>query len=298
MKSFLNVLAISATLLAVGGCACKSGSHENVRQSTARASDTQLSMYMSNAAYGRQSAVRTFDAPTPKNAPSHASSGKQSMVRTSYAPGQRSSPPQAQSGECWSSVYYPPELKTVTERICLKEASERFEVSPAEYEWVEERVCVKQASKQFVVVPPQYETVTQNVVLDSGHTDWVRADEARCRAAGGESPVSDVFCVVNFPKVEKTLTTERLVQPASIREVEIPAEYQTVRTQRCVKPATSRRVEIPGEYTTVEKTVEVAPARWEWQRVQCEGQAAGQPLSKPKKDVRKTGYKPDSVDQH
>jgi hypothetical protein len=183
-------------------------------------------------------------------------------------------------------------MKTVTERVCLKEPSERFDVTPAEYEWVEEKVCVKQASKQFVVVPPKYETVTENLVLDSGHTDWVRADESHCVAPGGQNPASDVFCVVNYPKVEKTVTAERLVQPASIREVEIPAEYQTVRTQRCVKPATSRRIEIPGEYQTVEKTVEVSPGRWEWQRVNCDGQATAESLKIQNQKVRKTSHTP------
>jgi len=313
MRNALKVLSICAALLAVAGCACKNSARGNVRQSAMRTSGRQVAMQSPqsaahgkqsnlrmhapgsmqsspNAAYAKQSMMR--NAPDSTQSPQSAAHGRQSTMRTSFVPGSMNAPSQAASGECWSSVYYPPELKTVTERVCLKEPSERFEVSPAEYEWVEETVCVKQASKQFVVVPARYETMTQNVVLDTGHTDWVRADENRCRAAEGESPASDVFCVVNFPKVEKALTAERLVQPASIREVEIPAEYQTVRTQKCVKPATSRRIEIPGEYDTVEKTVEVSPGRWEWQRVNCEGQATAQPLNNNKNGVRKTGYKP------
>lgn len=232
--------------------------------------------------------MRTSEGSGPMSSRNNPS---QMPMRGADTGGPGNGPPSAVTGECWASVYYPPEMKTVTERVCLKEPSERWEVTPAEYEWVEEKVCTKQASKQYVVVPARYETVNETIVLDSGHTDWVRADENHCRAAGGEAPVSEVFCPVNFPKVEKNVTAERLVQPASMREVEIPAEYQTIRTQRLVKPASSRRFEIPGEYQTVEKTVEVSPGRWQWQRVKCDAQATTQPIA-PRKDVQKTGYTP------
>lgn len=296
MKNALKVLSVCGSLLAVAGCACPGDARVSVRHSSVPTFGRQVSMHLppTHVSHGQPSMTRTFDAPAPMHNPSNENSRRSSVVRTAFAPGSMSTPPQAASGECWSSVYFPPELKTVTERVCLKEPSERFEVSPAEYEWVEERVCVKPASKQFVVVPPKYETVSETLVLDTGHTDWVRADESRCRASSGQSPASDVFCVVNYPKVEKNVTAERLVQPASMREVEIPAEYQTVRKQRCVKPATSRRIEIPGEYETVEKTVEVSPGRWEWQRVNCDGQAVAQPFSNPRTNVRKTGYTPDN----
>ena len=295
MKNALKILSVCAAMLAVAGCACQGDACGKVRHSTMGNCGKHASVCLpDNTNYAAQSNMQSSFMADSMNSQPFPNTQKQLMVRTSFAPGSMSTPARAASGECWSSVYFPPVLKTVTERVCLKEPSERFEVSPAEYEWVEERVCVKQASKQFVVIPPQYETVTQNVVIDSGHTDWVRADENRCRAPGGQKPVSDVFCVVNAPKVEKTLTAERLVQPASMREVEIPAEYQTVRTQRCVKPATSRRIQIPGEFQTVEKTVEVSPGRWEWQRVNCEGQATAESLNKERQNVSKTNYVPDN----
>ena len=265
------------------GCMHSPPNASSRNQSTMRTSEGST-YSRSNPGPGTHMAMRNGNAPGSMNARPAGASGT----------GPVNAPPQAAPGECWSSVYSPPEMKTTTERVCLKEPSERFEVTPAEYEWIEEKVCTKEASKQFVVVPAKYETVTETLVLDTGHTDWVQADGNHCRAAGGEGPGGDVFCPVSFPKVEKNVTVERLVQPASMREIEVPAEYQIVRTQRCVKPAMSRRVEIPGEYQTVEKTVEVSPGRWDWQRVKCDNQATAQPLGNPRKDVRKTGYKPEA----
>lgn len=202
--------------------------------------------------------------------------------------------PNAAPGECWAKCFTPPEIRTVSEQVCVKPASERIEIIPAEYEWIEEQVCVKPATTQLVEVPAQYETFEQTVVVDSGHTDWVRQESSRCGtlAAGtpGGAAACDVFCLVNFPPVEKTILTERLVSPATVREIVTPAEFQTIRTQRLVRPAQCRRIEIPAEFATVEKTVQVSSGRWEWKRVVCDRTADAQTVQSLKTALRDAGY--------
>lgn len=201
--------------------------------------------------------------------------------------------PNAAPGECWAKCFIPPEVTTVSERVCVKEASERVEIIPAEYEWVEEQVCVKPASTQLVEVPAQYETVTQTVVVEPGRTDWVREDSGRCAALAGQpggAAACDVFCLVSHPPIEKTIQVERMVQAASIREIEIPAEFQTLRTQRLVRPATCRRIEIPAEFAMVEKTVKVSDGRWEWKRVVCERTTSADTLRTLKTALNSKGY--------
>src|SRR5262245_9199559 len=66
-------------------------------------------------------------------------------------------------GECYAKVFIAPRTKTVRERVCIREASERLEVVPAEYEWVEERVCVKEASTRLEIVPAEYATREKTV---------------------------------------------------------------------------------------------------------------------------------------
>lgn len=207
--------------------------------------------------------------------------------------------PHAAPGECWAKCFIPPEVRTVSERVCVKEASERVEIIPAEFEWVEERVVVKPSSKQLVEVPAQYETVTQTIVVEPGRTDWVREDSGRCAALAGQpggAAACDVFCLVSQPPVEKSILVERMVRPASIREIEIPAEFQTVRTQRLVRPETCRRIEIPAEFAMVEKTVKVSDGRWEWRRVVCERTTSVETLRTLKTALSQKGYGTTSSD--
>jgi len=203
--------------------------------------------------------------------------------------------PNAAPGECWAKCFIPPQVQTVSERVCVKEASERVEIIPAEYEFVEEQVCVKPAATQLVEVPAQYESYSQTVIVEPGHTDWVREDAGRCATLTGQpggAAACDVFCLVSYPPVEKTIMAERLVQAATIREINIPAEFQTIRTQRLARPATCKRIEIPAEFATVEKTVTVGNGRWEWKKVVCERTTSTDMYKNVKTALRNAGYTP------
>lgn len=207
--------------------------------------------------------------------------------------------PNAAPGECWAKCFIPPQVQTVSERVCVKDASERVEIIPAEYEFVEEQVCVKPASTQLIEVPAQYETFEQTVVVEPGHTDWVREEAGRCATLTGQpggAAACDVFCLVSYPPVEKTIMAERMVQPASVREVCIPAEFQTIRAQRLVRPATCKRIEIPAEFATVEKTVQVSDGRWEWKKVVCERTTSNDMFKNVKTALRNAGYSPTNAE--
>lgn len=185
-------------------------------------------------------------------------------------------PPNAVPGECYAKVWMPPQTKTVTERVCVKEAEEKIEIIPAQYEWVSEKVCVKEASKQLIEEPAQFESYEQTVVVEPGRTDWVRENSTNCTltsdrsAANANNDIRDVFCLVNYPPLTKTITKQRMVKPASCHEVLIPAEYQTVQRQRLVCPAEVRKTIIPAEFDTVEKTVKVCDGYLKWERVVCD----------------------------
>jgi len=178
-------------------------------------------------------------------------------------------PPNAKPGECYAKVYVPPQYKTVSERVLVREASERVEVIPAKYEWVEEKILVKDAGNELQVAPAEFAMREQTYQVQPASTDWEVNKDARCVATANQ-PARDVFCLVNHPSVQKTLQTQCLVTPVRVQEVCIPAEYQTVRRQKLVSPATTQKVAIPAEYAELEKTVRVCEARMAWQLVECE----------------------------
>lgn len=194
-------------------------------------------------------------------------SGPQGLPLTSEMPRN------AGSGECYAQLYLPPEFQTVTERVCIREASERIEVIPAHYEWSEERILVKEATTELVEVPAQFDAQNQSFQTDPGHSTWIKADANHCRANTAGPAPQDIFCLVSEPPTQMTLQIQRLARPAEVKEVHKPAEYQTVRRQKLVRPASTRRVTVPAEYRDVQQTVMVVPARLEWKRVQCDAEA-------------------------
>jgi len=201
--------------------------------------------------------------------------------------------PSAEVGDCYAEVYIPPETKTVTERVCVKAASERLEIIPARYEWVEERVCVKEASKHLEEVPAEFATETRQVEIQPGHTGWVQQEAQRCVTEDGREIVTGpVFCLVKFPPKTKSITTQVMTRAACVREVEEAAQYETVRRQRLAEPACAKKICIPAEYEDVTKTVVVNPGRMEWRRAVCEKDYTPMTLNDIKDALYAAGYNP------
>lgn len=202
----------------------------------------------------------------------------------------------ARPGECFAQVYVPPKTECVTERVCVRPASERIEIVPACYEWVEEQVCVKPASTRLEVVPAEFRTEDTTVEIQPGYRTWVTTTGENCTVENGKATLNNrVFCLVDQPPVTKTMKVERLQNQPCVREITEPAEFQTVRVQKCVSPATTRRVPVPAEYDEITKTVVVAPGRIEWQRAVCDLNADYDTISKIEQALAARGYDPGPV---
>ncbi len=197
----------------------------------------------------------------------------------------------AKLGECYAVVYVAPKFETVSERVVVKEASERVEIVPAQYEWVEERVIVKDAYTELVEEPAQFGTKETTVQVDCPKTGWVKETSARCVSENGK-PVRDIFCLVNMPASQKTIQTQTVTKPATVRTVSFPAEYQTVRRQKLICPATTRKIAIPAEFEDVSKSVQVAGGHMEWERVVCEIDMTTEKVNSIKSALAKAGYNP------
>jgi len=198
-------------------------------------------------------------------------------------------PPSAQPGECYAKVFIPPKTKTTTERVCIREASERVEIVPAEYEWVEERVLVKQASSQLEVEPAQFATRESTIEVEPSHVGWHMQKGDPCVTSAKE-PVADVFCLIRSPAINKTVQTHYTAKPAAVREITIPAEYTTIRRQVVKHQATTRKIPIPADYTTVEKTFVAETGRMEWQKVICETNTKAAKINEVKGALIAAGY--------
>lgn len=201
--------------------------------------------------------------------------------------------PNAEVGECFAEVWVPAETRTVTEKVCVKPASERVEITPAQYEWVDESVCIKDATKRLEEVPTEFTTEQRQIETQSAYTSWVQQQSQRCMSADGREIVAGpVFCLMKFPAQTRTVSTQTCAKSACVREVEEPAQYQIVRRQKISQPAVAHRVCVPAEYEEISKTVVVAPGRMEWRRAVCESEYNPVTVNNIKDALYAAGYNP------
>jgi hypothetical protein len=201
-------------------------------------------------------------------------------------------PPNAEPGECYAKTIIPAEYKTVTERHMTQEESARLEVTPATFKWVEERIMTKEASTRLEVVPAEYKWQEKTIEVKPAHTGWVMQTAADCTSPDNKDLLGGVFCLRTTPPEFKTIRTQCLVTPASVRTITIPAEYQTVRRQVVDTPATTRTICIPAEYENVDKTVLVCPERVKWEHVVCEDKLTSDTVNQVKSSLLASGFKP------
>ena len=186
-------------------------------------------------------------------------------------------PSNAKPGECYAQVIIPPQYEDVTERVMVKEASYRIEITPAEYAPEETRVMVKAPTKKIEVVPAEYKTVKEKIrvappssrmVEVPAKYDYVEekvlVNPARTVWQKGENPLSEIngktgeiVCLVELPAEYKTVRKTVVVEPATVRSEEYDGEFEYIERVVEVTPATTRVVEIPAEYEvrTVQKAV-------------------------------------------
>jgi hypothetical protein len=223
---------------------------------------------------------------TVKQAPAESTCSHQANATTLDLP------PNAELDGCYTKVIIPAEYKTVTERHLVQEASDRIEIVPAEYKWVEERITVKEASTQLEVVPAEYKWQEKTIEVKPAHTGWVIQSVADCVLPPQNSLAGGIFCYRTTPPVYKTIRTQCLVRPASVREITIPGEYQMVRRQVVASPAMARKVCIPAEYENIEKTMMVCAERVKWEHIVCEDKLSSNTVNKVKSALLASGFKP------
>ncbi len=202
-------------------------------------------------------------------------------------------PPNAVPGHCYARVLTPAKYQTTTEKVLVKEASERLVtvpakygyktqkvlvkepserivVVPATYKTVTEKVLVSPASERIVTVPAKYKTVTEKVLVAPASTVWKRGNKKPSRAGNCACTTGDcdrlpgetgeVMCLVNKPAQYRTITKKVLVSPATTKTIPVPAVYKTVTKRVVDRPATTKTIPVPAVYKTVKVKTIIQPA--------------------------------------
>ncbi|MDH3431980.1 MAG: peptidoglycan-binding protein [Gammaproteobacteria bacterium] len=280
-SNYTRALAILASAAIAAGCSSMAADDTRVDagSSSVSTSELQASQQRINELESAL-AAKDRDLAEARIASSSASSSKMTDASSLF-------PPNPKPGECYARVLIPATIKTVTEQVMTRDASERFDIIPARYETVsetvlvkeastklevvpavygevQERVLVKPASKTLVEIPAQYKTVTERVTDKPAHTEWkkgpatVHASNVLSQAT---TDTGEIMCLVEVPATYKTVEKRVLVSPARTEETVIPAEYKTLTRTVVKQPATTREVAIPAQYDTVNVTKLVSPAK-------------------------------------
>ncbi len=280
MRKRTNLL-LAATTVAISTVGCSGLAYDNTQ---AVDSNDAASMVELQAAKRRVSELESRLAISDRRL-----SDEQSANQTTAATANMSSslfPPNPKPGQCYARVLTPAKYRSISERVLVRDASERIEVLPARYDsadqqvlvkeassrlevvpavygTVEERVLVKPASQTISEVPAEYRTETTRVIDQAAHTAWKKGPAAKQSSnvlSQTTTDTGEVMCLVEVPATYKTIEKRVLVKPARTVVTEIPAEYRSV-TKRVVKtPATTREVSIPAQYDTIKVTRLVSPA--------------------------------------
>lgn len=191
----------------------------------------------------------------------------------------------------------PAVYKTVEERVLVKEASKRYEYVPAVYREVIDTYLIEEPINKISIVPVRTLDTFETIEIQPAYSRF----ETRPAIAGCKSKVPgdcDVICYVAYDAVTKTVPVKKIISnPRYYAEKQV-GKYRTVRRKVIQTPATVREVEIPAEYVTLQKrvlvkdetvdSVEVGPVvreevffvrdrrtagsndGYEWRKIECE----------------------------
>ncbi|MFK7845318.1 MAG: peptidoglycan-binding protein [Rhodothermales bacterium] len=202
-------------------------------------------------------------------------------------------PPNAKPGECYARILIPEQYRNTTERVLVREASERIETVPAVYRTVQERVMIKEASDRIETIPAVYETQTERILVKPAYTTWKKGTGAITKV---DNSTGEIMCLVEVPAEYKTVTKRVLKHEATTRKITIPAEYQNVSVRKLVEPAKERRITIPEEYQTVSKREKASDGRLEWRSILCETNTNPNVISSIQRALKRRGFDPGRID--
>ncbi len=192
--------------------------------------------------------------------------------------------PNAQPGECYAKALIPAKFETHTEKVLVKEASERLEVVPAQFGTSKQKVLIKEASEKLTIIPATFKNVTEKVRVRDEDVFWRTSlknsipvsPEILAAAKAGGAPIDTLQpgeCVREYFQPAKYKTeTERYIRKEAYEKLKIiPAKYEYTEEKVLVKEAYQKLVKVPATYETVTEKVLVEPEKTMWKKSQCNG---------------------------
>lgn len=185
----------------------------------------------------------------------------------------------------------PATYKWVTEKVIVKEATEKLIYHPAEYKWIEIPYIAKETEDVLTAVPATFGKDSKTITTYPKTGGWEYTTYSECTSPNPED--CQVLCYKEKPEQKTTVALTTLTADAStksstkpetqttykkqvvekepwIEKVIIPEEYASIKRQVVDQPAKTVEKTIPAKYKTVTKQVLVKKGGIEtWAEIDC-----------------------------
>lgn len=209
------------------------------------------------------------------------------------------------AGDCYMRLSTAAVYENISEKITIREPSEKLEIIPAKYKTVQETIVVKEASFRLEKVAAKYKMVTEEVLVSPAREEWKisRGDDIYAVMDDNGKPITRVgsrqgetLCKVKVPAKYKTIKKRVMISPPSTRRIEIPAVTRVIKKRVVVEEAREQRVTVPGKYRTITKKQLVTPSGVQWVPVLCRTNMTKKRLTDIQVALNRLGYYPGPID--
>lgn len=152
----------------------------------------------------------------------------------------------ATPGTCYYEHLKVEQPITVTSKILLSEATERFVVTPAKYKTVTQKIMTDSTSVELIPSAATYRKIKDKVVVEPARTEWKKTI---CGDRGCNQ--SEVICLTEVPKIYKEVTKKIVLTPSVAKKVKVTPVYKTLQVEKMVEPVKIKSIPIPAKYGTI-----------------------------------------------
>ena len=195
------------------------------------------------------------------------------------------------TGEIMCKVEVPAQYKTIQRRVLKTPAGTKKITVEPEYKTVSVRKLVASPNQESVEIPAEFTTYTRTIQKSQPSLSW--------RLVGSDGPgkaTGRKMCRAEIKPSTKVIYKKVIDTPATVKKIEVPAQYTTVKRRKLVAAATEKRIEVPAQTRQVTRRERTSESTLAWRPVLCETNATPGFVREIQIALKKAGFDPGPAD--
>lgn len=148
----------------------------------------------------------------------------------------------------------PAVYKTIEEQVVVRPASKRYEYVPAVYREVIDTILIEEPISKISIEPVRFVDTVEVLEIQPAYSRFeMRPALANCKSTiPGDC---DVICYVTHEAIKKPIPVQKILSDPQVVKAKQRGKFKTIKRKVEVSAATVREIEIPAEYITLQKRV-------------------------------------------